>query len=59
MLVCEYPMLSLVTIHKVIAFYLENKSEVDTYIARCQQIIDQQRQANPRGSSLAELRERI
>ena len=35
MMAGEYPTLSLATIHKVIAFYLENRDEVDRYMAEC------------------------
>jgi uncharacterized protein (DUF433 family) len=31
----EFPSLSLELIHKVIAFYQENRAEVDAYMARC------------------------
>jgi hypothetical protein len=34
MLCCQYPALPLALIHEVIAFYQENRSEVDAYIAR-------------------------
>jgi uncharacterized protein (DUF433 family) len=59
MLFCEYPTLTLATIHKVIAFYLENQKVVDEYIAQCQREIDAQRAATPRGPGLAELRQRL
>jgi uncharacterized protein (DUF433 family) len=40
MLQCEYPTLSLALIHKVIAFYLENRADVDTYVAAIESRID-------------------
>jgi uncharacterized protein (DUF433 family) len=60
MLFCEYPTLSLATIHKVIAFYLENRDEVDDYISRCRQEMEALIQATPRkGPGIVELRERM
>jgi uncharacterized protein (DUF433 family) len=35
MLGCQYPSLPLALIHKVIAFYLENRQEVDAYVEKC------------------------
>jgi uncharacterized protein (DUF433 family) len=32
MMHCEFPTLSLAVIYKVMAFYLENKAEVDAYV---------------------------
>jgi uncharacterized protein (DUF433 family) len=59
MILCDYPTLSLALIYKIIAFYLENKQELDAYIARCQEEIEQQRATAPRGPSLADLRQRL
>jgi len=59
MLACEYPTLGLPIIHKVIAFYLENRDEVDRYAARCRETVAQQRQQATTGPSLAELRQRL
>ena len=59
MLVCEYPTVSLPIIHKVIAFYLENRAEVDRYVAECQDAVSQQRSQAATGPSLAELRQRL
>ena len=36
----EYPTLSLAHIHKTLAFYLENRAEVDAYVAECHEHID-------------------
>ena len=33
MLLCQFPTLQLVVIHKVIVFYLENQEAVDAYVA--------------------------
>jgi uncharacterized protein (DUF433 family) len=59
MLAEEYPTLSLALLHKTIAFYLENQADVDAYVARCRDEIDQQAAAAPRGPGLAELRRRL
>ena len=59
MLACQYPTLPLSLIHKVIGFYLENNHEVDAYVADCQDVLRQQRAANPRRLPLASLRERL
>jgi uncharacterized protein (DUF433 family) len=58
MLVSEYPSLGLAEIHKIIAFYLENRIEVDAYISKCQEQLDTLRNAS-HGPSLAELRQRL
>jgi uncharacterized protein (DUF433 family) len=59
MLVCQYPTLPLALIHKVIAFYLENRAEVDAYVAACESELSRDRAANPRRLDLAALRERL
>ena len=59
MLACEYPSLSLAEIHKVLAFYLENRMDVDRYIADRQDEIEEQRRSATAGPALAELRQRL
>lgn len=59
MLAEHYPTLSLAHIHKVIAFYLENKNDADAYIAHCQAENDAFRAAAPRGPDRSELRRRM
>jgi uncharacterized protein (DUF433 family) len=59
MLVCQYPTLPLALIHKVIAFYLENRAEVDAYMTECRTQLEQQRTANPRRLDLDTLRRRL
>ena len=59
MLASEYPTLSLATIHKVIAFYLEHCEEVDAYVAECDAAIEAQRAVTPRGPTSDELRQRL
>ena len=55
----RFPTLPLVLIKQVIAFYVENRAEVDAYVAECHAEIDRQA-AQPRpGPSLAELRKRL
>jgi uncharacterized protein (DUF433 family) len=55
----RYPTLPVALINRVIAFYLENRAEVDAYVAKCHAEIDRQA-AQPRpGPTLAELRKRL
>ena len=45
---CErFPSLTLPLIQKVLSFYVENRVEVDAYIAGCQAEIERQRVATP------------
>ena len=59
MLLGEYPTLPLALIHKVIAFYLENRAEVDAYVAAYRDVSSQQREASPRRLDVAALRQRL
>jgi uncharacterized protein (DUF433 family) len=59
MLVEQFPTLELALIHKVIAFYLENRAEVDAYVANYHTELEQQRATAPQGPGLAELRRRL
>jgi uncharacterized protein (DUF433 family) len=59
MLACQYPTLPLALIHKVIAFYLENRPEVDAYVDTCRDELNRQRAANPQGVPVAALRQRL
>jgi uncharacterized protein (DUF433 family) len=59
MLVTQYPTLSLALVHKAIAFYLDNRAEVDGYVAACRTELDQQRVANPRRIDAETLRARL
>ena len=54
-----FPTLSLAVIHKVIAFYLEGKAEVDAYMAADEAEIERQREMTQLGPSTAELRGRL
>ena len=44
MLAGQFPDLSLATLHKVVAFYLENQPESDAYVAAYRKELDEQRQ---------------
>ena len=46
-------------VHKILAFYLENATEVDRYTSACEAEMEAQRAASPRGPDLAELRRRL
>lgn len=59
MLLCRYPTLTLALIHKVIAYYLENREAVDAYVAKCEEEIERHRAATPPAPSMAELRRRL
>ncbi|HEV3258432.1 MAG TPA: DUF433 domain-containing protein [Gemmataceae bacterium] len=59
MLVGQYPTLPLALIHKAIAFYLENRQEVDAYIAACRDELSRQRATSPRRIDVAALRQRL
>ena len=59
MLALEYPSVSLATVHKVIAFYLENREEADRYLAECDADMEELRATSPLGPSLEELRQRM
>jgi uncharacterized protein (DUF433 family) len=54
-----FPTLSLALIHKMIVFYLEQTADVDAYVAKCEQEVERQRTAAPRGPDMAELRRRL
>lgn len=59
MLVGQFPTLPLALIHKVIAFYLENRDDADAYVAGCRNELDRQRQASRRQLDYQTLRERL
>ena len=55
-----FPTLTLALIHEFIAYYSEQRSEVDVYVAECEAEMARQRVANPpKGPSVAELRRRM
>ena len=55
----EFPTLPVDLINKVIAFYRENKTEVDAYMAECVAEMERQRAANPSRFDWAEMRRRF
>jgi uncharacterized protein (DUF433 family) len=55
----EFDTLELPLIKQVIAFYLDNKGEVDAYIAESRAEIERQAAAPRRGPDLAELQRRM
>ncbi|MFI5456328.1 MAG: DUF433 domain-containing protein [Isosphaerales bacterium] len=54
-----FPTLNLALIHKVIAFYLENKAEVDTYVAHCEAEIERHQATTPPAPTIEELKARL
>jgi uncharacterized protein (DUF433 family) len=58
MLASRYPTLSLSLVHKVLAFYLDSQSEVDSYVAACSAAINEQRRVG-RTLDLSALRQRL
>jgi uncharacterized protein (DUF433 family) len=58
MLASRYPTLPLSLVHRLIAFYLDNKSEIDSYVAHCSAELDTQRKAG-KHVDLSALRERL
>lgn len=59
MLAQQYPTVSLALIHKIIAFYLENHSEVDAYVERIHAEIARQAAEPQTSPSFNELRQRL
>jgi uncharacterized protein (DUF433 family) len=55
----EFPTLPVGLINKVIAFYLENKAEVDAYMAECLAEMERRRAANPPRLDWDEMRRRF
>ena len=59
MLLEQYPTLDLASIHKTIAFYLENRAEIDKYCAAQEAEVEKLRAASPSDPQLTELRRRL
>jgi hypothetical protein len=59
MIQAHFPTLSLALIHKVIAFYLENRAEVDAYVQQSHDAVDRQAKAPQVGPDASELRRRM
>lgn len=58
MMASHYPTLSLSLVHKTIAFYLDNRAEVDAYVDQCAKAVDDLRRAGPI-LDLSDLRQRL
>jgi uncharacterized protein (DUF433 family) len=59
MLACQYPTVPLALIHKVLGYYLDNRAEVDSYMAACRHELDRQQGENSRRVDMAALRQRL
>jgi uncharacterized protein (DUF433 family) len=55
----HFPTLSLEAIRQVLAFYQQNRAEVDAYVAGCRAEIERQEAAPRQGPDLAELQRRL
>jgi uncharacterized protein (DUF433 family) len=55
----HYPTMPLALVHNIIAFYAENQSEMDAYLAAHDREMDRQIAAERPGPTLAELRARL
>ena len=55
----QFPTLSLSLIHKIIAYYLENRAAVTDYCDRCRAELNRQEAETPRGPGIDELRKRL
>jgi|GEM_PF-767722 len=55
----EYPAISLATVHKTIAFYLDHRSLVDRYLEDCDADMKAQRDGGTHIPPLEELRRRL
>jgi uncharacterized protein (DUF433 family) len=55
----HFPTLPLALVHKVIAFYLENRAEGGAYIRQSREALDRQVASPPQGPDAAELRRRM
>lgn len=57
MIQLQFPTVPLALIYKALAFYLDNRAEVDAHIAEIDAEVERQVAAGPRRPSLEELRE--
>ena len=58
-LTLRFPTLRRSTLHKLIAFYLDNQPEVDVFLEAHAKAFDDQRSRGPAGPSVAELQRRL
>lgn len=54
-----FPTLSLALVHRIVAFYLDDKVDVDAYMAACDTEMERQRAVTLRGPDVAEMRRRL
>jgi uncharacterized protein (DUF433 family) len=59
MIALEFPTLPLSLVHRVIAFYLDNRDQVDVYVAQQEAEIARLEAQHPANPTLAELRKRF
>jgi len=59
MLLCQFPTLELSSIHKTIAFYLDCRAEVDSYLGQYEMEIEQLRAAGRHAPDVVEMRKRL
>lgn len=55
----HFPTVPLALVHKVIAFYLENRAEVDASVRQSREALDRQAAEPQQGPDAAELRRRM
>lgn len=55
----HFPTIPLALVHKAIAFYLENRTEVDAYVRQSREAVDRQAAGPQQGPDAAELRRRM
>jgi hypothetical protein len=55
----HFPTLSLALVHKIIAFYLENRAELDNYIRHAQEALERLAEEPQPGPDAGELRRRM
>lgn len=55
----QYPTLPLALAYKAVAYYLENREEVDNYVERTRREIERQAALPPKGPSFEELTQRL
>lgn len=58
-LALRFPTVKRATLHRVIAFYLDNQPEVDAYLAACAKDIEDARTRGQPAPSVAELQQRL
>jgi uncharacterized protein (DUF433 family) len=59
MIAAKFPTVALATLHKVVAFYLENRAELDAYLKQYHADLDAARATAHFTPSVAELRRRL